>query len=73
MVYGSRHFGLYQPGYVLRDTQYKGRNSAVKSSQLSWTGQYKMGVQYDFKFTPVYSGLLGYSELMTRAGLVKCN
>ena len=25
----------------LRGTRRKGRNSAVKSSQLSWTGQYK--------------------------------
>ena len=30
-----------------------GRNSSVKFSQLSWPGQYKKCVQYDFKFTPV--------------------
>ena len=34
---------------------HKGQNSAVKSSQLSWAGQYKKWVQYDFKFTLEYS------------------
>ena len=34
--------------------RHKGRNSAVQSSLLSWAGQYKKCVQYNFKFTPVY-------------------
>ena len=38
-----------------RGTQRKGRYSAVKSSQLSWAGQYKKCVQYDLKFTSEYS------------------
>ena len=50
----SHHFGSYMP-VKLRGTQHKGRNSAVKSSQLSWAGQYKKFVQYDFKFTSVPS------------------
>ena len=50
----ARHFGSYKES-KLRETRLKGRNSAVKSSQLSWAGQYKMCVQYDFKFTSVYS------------------
>ena len=50
----ARHFGSYEPG-KLRGTPHKGRNSAVKSSQLSWAGQHKKCVQYDFKFTSVYS------------------
>ena len=29
-------------------------NSTVQSSQLSWVGQYKMCVQYDFKFTSIF-------------------
>ena len=37
----------------LKGTWFKGRNSTVKSSKLSWTGQYKKCVQYDFKFTSV--------------------
>ena len=41
----------------LRRTRSKGRNSAVQSSQLSWMGQYKKCVQYDFKFTTVYGAL----------------
>ena len=41
---------------------------AVQSSQLSWTGQYKKCVQYDFKFTPVclqWSILLGNKSPQT--------
>ena len=37
----------------LRGARHNSRNSAVQSNQPSWTGQYKKGVQYDFKFTPV--------------------
>ena len=36
----SPHFGSYQQS-KLSVTQRKGRYSAVKSSQLSWAGQYK--------------------------------
>ena len=36
----SRHFGFDIPG-KLRGTWHKGRNSAVLSSESSWTGQYK--------------------------------
>ena len=49
----TRRFGLYKQS-KLRGTQRKGRYSAVMSSQLSWTGQYKNCVQYDFKFTSEY-------------------
>ena len=49
----SSYFGSYMPG-KLRGTRHNSRNSAVQSNQPSWTGQYKKGVQYDFKFTPVY-------------------
>ena len=31
--------------------------SAVQSSQSRWTGQYKKCVQYNFKFTSIFSGL----------------
>ena len=34
---------------------HNGQNSALQSSQLSWSGQYQKCVQYDIKFTPVYS------------------
>ena len=60
----------------LRGTQRKGRYSAVKSSQLSWAGQYKKCVQYDSSllqktvgpgpffinnlFTPIYQILILY-------------
>ena len=37
----------------LRGACLKSRNSAVQSTDLSWTGQYKTCVQYDYKFTPV--------------------
>ena len=37
-----------------RGTRHKDHNSAVKSSQLNWTGQYKKCEQYNFKLTPVY-------------------
>ena len=37
--YISHHFGSYKAG-KLGGTQCKGLHSAVKSSQLSWTGQY---------------------------------
>ena len=53
--HGPRYFDSYKLG-KLRGTRHIGRNSAVKSSQLSRAGQYKKSVQYDFKFTPVYSG-----------------
>ena len=53
----SGRFGLYKQS-KLRRTRRKGRNSAVKSSQLSWAGQNKKCVEYDFKFTSVYSELL---------------
>ena len=44
------HFGSYTQS-KLRETRRKDRYSAVKSSQLcwvSWTGQYKKCVQYDY-------------------------
>ena len=53
----SRHFGSYEQS-KLSVTQRKGRYSAVKSSQLSWAGQYKKCVQYDFKFTSEYSEMV---------------
>ena len=37
-----RHFGSYKSG-KLRGKGHKGQNSAVKSIQLSWAGQYKKG------------------------------
>ena len=38
--------------YIYSDElQRKGRNGSVKSIPLRWTGQYKKGVQYDFKST----------------------
>ena len=37
----------------LRGTRYKDQNSAVQSSQPSWTGHYKQCVKYDFKLTLV--------------------
>ena len=49
-VYVSCHFGSYKRG-ELREKRPKSRNSALKTSQLSWAGQYKKCVQYDFKFT----------------------
>ena len=45
----------------LRGTQRKGRYSAVKSSQLSWAGQYKKCLQYNFKFTSDYSETLTFN------------
>ena len=48
------HFGSYKQS-KLRGTWLKGQNSLVKSSKLSWAGQYKKYVQYNFKFTSVYS------------------
>ena len=33
----------------------------LKSSQLSWAGQYKKNVQYDFKFTSEYSAPLNFN------------
>ena len=50
-VASTRHFGLYQQSV----RQCKGRYSAVMFSQLSWAGQYKKCVQYDFQFTLEYS------------------
>ena len=35
--------------------RHKGRISAVQSRQSKWTGQYKKCVQYDFKFTSIYT------------------
>ena len=55
------HFGSYKPGKQW-GTLHKGRNSVVKSSQLSWGEQYKKCVQYDFKFTSDYSG--GHDNLV---------
>ena len=59
MIYGevvksARYFGVYKQS-KLRGTQRKSRYNVVKSSQLSWAGQYKKCVQYDFKFTSEYS------------------
>ena len=51
-VYCACHFDLYKPGKP-RGTEHKGQNRVEKSSPLSWAGQYKSCVQYDFKFTPV--------------------
>ena len=39
----------------LRGLRHKGWISAVQSSQSWWRGQCKKGVQYDFKFTLIYS------------------
>ena len=38
-------------------SRYKGRINAVQSSQsrARWTGQYTNCVQYDFKFTTIYT------------------
>ena len=47
-IFMSRHFGLVKPG-KLGGTRHKGRNSAGKSSHLSWTGQYNKSVQYNIK------------------------
>ena len=52
----SRHFGPYEES-KLNVRQRKGRYSAVKSSQLSWAGQYKKCVQYDFPFTSEYNDM----------------
>ena len=35
----------------LKGTQRKGRYYEVKSSELSWAGQYKKYLQYDLRFT----------------------
>ena len=48
----SRHLGSYKTD-KFRGTQHKGGNTAVQSSQLSWAGQCKKCVQYDFKLTSV--------------------
>ena len=53
----------YSPNHAIlvhigRVRQRKGRNSAVKSSQLSWAGQYNKCVQYDFQYTSEYSVIL---------------
>ena len=53
-MHNPRHFGSYKQSKP-KETQSKGRYSAVISSQLSWAGQYKKCVQYNFKFTPEYS------------------
>ena len=49
-IYSARHFGSYKES-KLSVTRRKGRNSTVKSCQLSWAGQYKKCIQYNFKFT----------------------
>ena len=49
-TYLSIHFGPYKQN-ELKGTRHQGRNSTVRSSQLSWAGLYKKCVQYDFKFT----------------------
>ena len=58
---GTRHFGSYKQNKI-RGTQHKGPvnlagqdstisvYSTVKSSQLSWAGQYNKCVQYDFVY-----------------------
>ena len=66
----SRHFGSYKPG-ELRKIWHKGLISAVKSSQLSWAGQYKKCVQYDFKFTLEYSAVKS-SQLSWAGQYKKC-
>ena len=50
----ARYFGLKKQSN-LKGIGRKSRYSAVKSSQLSWSGQYKKCAQYNFKFTSVYS------------------
>ena len=47
----------------LRWTRHKGRNSAVQSIQLTWTGQYKKYVQYKFKFTMYSDQLSKWKDL----------
>ena len=54
-MYPSRHFSSYQQSKFCV-TQRNGRYSAVKSSKLSWAGQYKKCVQYNYQFTSEYSG-----------------
>ena len=51
----ARHFGSFKQSKH-RGTLRRVRCSAVKSSQLSLAGQYKMCVQFDFNFTSEYSG-----------------
>ena len=53
----SRHFGSYQQSKI-SVAQRKGQYSAVQSSQLSWAGQYKKCVWYNFQFTLEYSDVL---------------
>ena len=43
----------------------------LKSSQLSWAGQYKKCVQYDFKFTLEYSAVKS-SQLSWAGQYKKC-
>ena len=50
------HLGSYKLGKP-RSTLPKGRHSAAESSQLRRAGQYKRYVQYNFKFTSVYSDI----------------
>ena len=53
-----RQFGSYTPGKI-RGTPHKGRNSAV-NSPVNLVGQdstKSVHVQYDFKFSSVYSEL----------------
>ena len=66
----SRHFGSDMPG-KLRGTRHKGRNSAVQSRHLSWAGQCKKCVQYDFKFTPVYSDQMYLINIFKQSLLIR--
>ena len=52
------HQYSYRRGVHSSELKRKGRNGAVKSVQLSWTGQYKKYVQHDFKCTSDYSDIL---------------
>ena len=69
-MYVSRHFGSYQQS-KLSVPQRKGRNRAVKSSQLCWAGQYKKCVKYDFQFSSEYSGVLCLYFLIIYEGICK--
>ena len=44
----ARHFGSCKPGLTRRNTTQRSK----QSNPLSWAGQYKKCIQYDFKFTP---------------------
>ena len=63
-VYVSRHVGSYNMG-KLRGLRHKGRISAAQSSYSKWTGQYKKCVQYDLKFTSIYTNTVGRNNAVT--------